>query len=63
MATPIGRGGGFVWPPELATFDPDRWPYGRAEWHLARSRYAPDKLTKYQEICAASRRDWLDDAG
>jgi hypothetical protein len=61
MAIALNQGVGFVWAPELADFDPQRWPGGRAEWHLARCRFAPDRLTKYREICAASRRDWLDE--
>lgn len=60
MATARNQGDGFVWPSKLAEYRPQDWPYGQAEFHLARAKAAPDKLTKYQEICAASRRDWLD---
>lgn len=60
MATAIRRGG-FVWPPELATFDPQRWPHGRAEWHLARCRACPDTAVKLHEIQMACQRPWLDD--
>jgi len=61
MATALDGGDDFVWTPELASFDPSCWPGGRAEWHLARCKAAPDKLTTFNEIRAASQRLWLHD--
>jgi len=46
---------------ELAEFDPELWPYGRAEWHLARAKACPDHAVKLREIQMASQRPWLDD--
>jgi hypothetical protein len=33
----------------------------RAQWHLARCKAAPDTLTKFKEIQAASQRLWASD--
>ena len=52
---------GFEWPDGLETYDPIRWPEGRAQWHLARCDAAPSKLLKFLEIRAASLRLWRHD--
>ena len=49
---------GFEYPPELAEFDPDRWP-SRAHWHLQRAYALPrrmkqEKLIELRASCAAS---------
>ena len=49
------------WPAAWDVFDPEVWPEGRAQWHLARCKATSDKLVKYQEIRMASQRLWLHD--
>jgi hypothetical protein len=47
------------WPAAWDVFDPELWPEGRAEWHLARARACPDRVVKLTEIRCASQRLWL----
>jgi hypothetical protein len=50
------------WPPELATYDPERWE-SKAAWHLARSHAAPNRLAALQEIRASVQTNGDDDRG
>jgi hypothetical protein len=52
MATLRKQEAEWRWPPELATFDPQRREC-RAAWHLARAHAAPSKLVALQEIRAS----------
>jgi hypothetical protein len=48
------------WPPELATYDPERWE-SKAAWHLARPHAAPNLLAALQEIRASVQTTGDDD--
>ena len=57
MMEPAG-GPAFTFPPELAEYDPARWP-SRAHWHLRRAYALPrrmrrEKVAELRAACAAS---------
>lgn len=56
MATWREQQPGWVWPPELAAYEPSVWGCRQA-WHLARAHAAPGRLVALNEIRASLGRE------